>query len=182
MYRLTYASRLRAGTKGLNTIAVVAAATLILAGCGAPKSAGNGTTGGGNGNPPNQGPPQEVHLIWKQATNEWKVKLNNGGEENPKTAKITLPQGTGPTMVIVDIAGYPGATFKDSGALDVWENAKGSSPGINSTQILGPIVTKQGKLVFYDLNLGNAVTLYYSLNFNNGVPPADPIMDNGGSS
>lgn len=171
---LSCASKLGARRTGrLEKIATLCAATMILADCSHHVRAIN---------PPKPGPPQQVHLIWKQATNQWMVKLNNGGEENPKTAKITLPKGTGPTMFIVDIAGYPTASFKDPGGLDVWENSKGTSPGINSTQILGPIVTRDGKLVFYDLNQGNPVTLYYSFNFNNGVPSIDPIIDNGGSS
>ena len=157
----------------LKQIAAVCAASVLLASCGHGQVRGYG-------NPVKPGPAQLVHLIWKQATNQWMVKLNNGGEENPKTAKITLPKGTGPTMFVVDIVNYPTASFKDPGALDVWENSKGTNPGINSTQILGPIITKQGKLVFYDLNQGSHVTLYYTLNFNNGVPSVDPIMDNGG--
>jgi hypothetical protein len=112
------------------------------------------------------------------------VKLNGGGEENPNAATTHLGTGTGPTMFVVDIQGSSTATFKDPGGLSVWTGSK-STPqaGINSTQILGPIITKQGKLVFWDLNQGSSVTLNYSLHFNeNGVPSVDPIIDNGGGN
>jgi hypothetical protein len=178
MHGLTCATKLEAGrTRRLKTIAAIFAATLTVAGCSAPKVPGSG-------NPVQPGPPQNVHLVWKQATNEWKVKLNGGGEENPNAATTHLPKGTGPTMFVVDIQGSTPATFKDPGGLDVWEgvNAKAQpQTGINSTQILGPIVTKQGKLVFWDLNQGNPATLNYRLNFDSG-PSVDPIIDNGGGN
>jgi hypothetical protein len=158
----------------MKKFAVVSVVALMLAGCGGPKV---------QGNPSQQGQAQQVHLIWKQATNEWKVKLNSGPEVNPAAAKSTLALNTGPTMFVVDIAGHPTASFKDSGGLTVWTGSK-SAPqqGINSTQILGPLITKDGKLVFFDLNQGNPVTLNYALHFNNGVPSVDPIIDNGGNN
>jgi hypothetical protein len=88
-------------------------------------------------------------------------------------------------MFEVDIQGPGSSTisFDDTNGLSVWTGSK-STPqaGINSTQILGPIITKQGSLIFWDLNQGGPVTLNYSLHFKNGVPPVDPIVDNGGSS
>ena len=86
-------------------------------------------------------------------------------------------------MFTVDIPNNVNVKFKDTAALDVWEgdNAK-SQPqaGINSTQILGPIITNGGKqLIFFDLNQGPAVTLNYKLNFDQG-PSVDPIIGNGG--
>jgi hypothetical protein len=160
---------------GLTKIAVLCAATTLFANCGGPKIQVNG-------NPAKPGPTQKIHLVWK-GTN-WKVKLNNGGEEDPKAAKTALTYDTGPTMFEVDIQGPTTVSFKDSGALDVWEgDGKKSQPqsGVNSTQILGPIITKQGKLVFWDLNQGDPVTLNYQLNFDNG-PSVDPIIDNGGGN
>src|SRR5690242_2512777 len=125
---LSYATRLQARTtKRRKTIAAIFAATLILAGCSAPKSGGTGT-GGGNGNPAKPGPKQTVELVWKKATNEWKVKQNGGGEENPATAKIDLPRNTaGPTMFEVDIKGNGAPSFTTSGALSVWEKSKSAS-------------------------------------------------------
>lgn len=181
MHGLSFATKLEAGGTGrLKTIAVVAAGALLVAGCGAPKVRSNG-------NPKNPGPTQKIHLVWKQSTNSWKVKLKDGGaEEDPKTAKTLIPYDTGPTMFEVDIEGSAPATFKDSDALSVWTGSK-SSPqsGIKSTQILGPIVftdkNKKQKLIFWDLNQGDAVTLNYGIQFNeSGVPPVDPIIDNGG--
>ena len=88
-------------------------------------------------------------------------------------------------MFVVDIQGPPTVSFKDPGGLDVWEGEGKKmqpQPGINSTQILGPIVTKKGKqLIFFDLNQGGSVTPNYRLNFDSG-PSADPIVDNGGTS
>ena len=84
-------------------------------------------------------------------------------------------------MFDVDIQGKPSVSFKDPDGLSVWTGSK-SAPqsGINSTQILGPIVTKGGKqMIFWDLNQGDPVTLNYSLQFDSG-PPVDPIIDNGG--
>jgi hypothetical protein len=161
--------------RNVKTMTAVLAAALILTGCGVPK-------GQGSGNPGQPGPAQKIHLVWKQATNDWKVKLNGGGEENPKSAKTMLAQYTGPTMFEVDIQGSTTVSFKDPGGLDVWEgDGKKSQPqsGINSTQILGPIINKQGNLIFWDLNQGDPVTLNYRLNFNSG-PSVDPIIDNGG--
>jgi hypothetical protein len=155
--------------KGHLKIAMLCAATMLLAGCEKP-----GPRGGGN--PVGPGQPQEVHLIWNAGQNQWKVKLNNGAEQPPTNATIVLPEGTGPTMFTVDIAGKQ-AAFKEPGGLTVWENSKSGTPG--STQILGPIITKQGKMVFYDLNQGAAVKIYYSLNLDNGET-VDPIIDNRG--
>lgn len=160
-------------------IAVIAAAMLTLAGCKAPNVQGH--CGGNGGNPYKPGPDQKVELKWK--TTEWKVKLNGGPEENPKSAKTTLAQCTGPTMFEVDIQNSAPATFKASGALSVWHDSK--APGNEgSTQILGPVVSADGKkLVFFDLNQGEPVHLFYGFNFNEaGTPPADPIIDNGGGN
>lgn len=136
----------------------------------------------GSGNPAAPGQGQQVHLIWNQ--NAWKVKLNNGPEQDPATARTTLARNTaGPTMFTVDIQGNTTASFTDPGGLDVWEgdNAKMQpKTGINSTQVLGPIVTKNRKqLIFFDLNQGDPVTLNYRLNFDHG-PSVDPIIGNGG--
>ena len=187
MHGMTGATRPRAGRTGrVKTIAAVFAATLVVAGCGGGKAPGGGGGGGGKPNPVQAGPSQKVHLKWKQATNSWKVTFNgNTNEEDPKTAKTDLGQGVGPTMFEVDIQGPGSSTisFDDTNGLSVWTGSK-STPqaGINSTQILGPIITKQGNLIFWDLNQGGPVTLNYSLHFKNGVPPVDPIVDNGGSS
>ena len=145
----------------MKKFAVVSVVALMLAGCGGPKV---------QGNPSQQGQAPQV-------------KLNSGPEVNPAAAKSTLALNTGPTMFVVDIAGHPTASFKDSGGLTVWTGSK-SAPqqGINSTQILGPVITRDGKLVFFDLNQGNPVTLNYALHFNNGVPSVDPIIDNGGNN
>jgi hypothetical protein len=99
--------------KGRVKIAIVCAATMLLAGCVNPKPQGGG-------NPIKQGQAQDVHLIWNPGLNQWKVKLNNGPEQDPSKARTELPEGTGPTMFTVDIAGKP-AAFKDPGGLTVWE-------------------------------------------------------------
>lgn len=156
------------------------AATLILAGCN-QRAPGSG--GGGTGKPPKAGTTQMIHLVWKGS--DWKVKLNGGGEEDPKTAKTSLAAGDGPTKFVVDIQGPTTATFKDTGSLDAWEgvNAK-SSPqvGVNSTQILGPSFTRDGKqMIFWDLNEGAPVTVNYRINLTTG-PSVDPIIDNGGGN
>lgn len=150
-------------------LAALCAAGLLLTSCG-------GRHAQGNGNPVKQGQAQDVHLIWNPGQNKWKVKLNNGQEQDPSAATTFLAQGTGPTMFVVDIAGKP-AGFKDPGGLTVWEGSK-TQPG-GSTQILGPIITKQGKMVFYDLNQGGPVKIYYSINLDNGES-IDPIIDNRG--
>ena len=88
-------------------------------------------------------------------------------------------------MFVVDIDGST-ATLKASGRPYCREGLKSTpQPGINSTQILGPIVftDKHNKqtLVFWDLNQGGPVKLNYSLHFNEpGARPVDPIIDNGG--
>jgi hypothetical protein len=88
-------------------------------------------------------------------------------------------------MFVVDIQGSSPPTFKDPGALSVWTGSK-SAPqqGVNSTQILGPVIEKDGKsLVFYDLNYGDPVILYYGFSFKEpGIPPVDPIVNNGGGN
>lgn len=179
MHGVKFATKMEAGgARRLKTIAIITATALLVAGCGAPKVRNSG-------NPKQPGPPEKVLLTWSQSDNAWKVQLNGGPQKDPKTAKTTLAQGTGPTMFIVDINGSTNATFKDPGGLAVWTGSK-SAPqsGINSTQILGPVVTKQGKqLVFWDLNQGDPVTLNYGLYFNeSGIPPVDPIIDNGGGT
>ena len=155
----------------MRKITAIAAAALLLAGCEKAKV---------QGGPAYPGPSEEVRLNWNAGpSNNWKVQLNGGAEKNPKDAKTIIPQGAEPTMFVVEIAGP--ATFKNPGGLSVWEgqNAKASpQPGINSTQIIGPIVTEKGKkLVFFDLNT-TKVTLNYELHFNNGVPTVDPIIEN----
>jgi hypothetical protein len=156
----------------MKKIVAISAAAMLLAACGTQK----GQTGPNK--PPNKGNTQEVHLIWKSLENKWKLKFGNGQEQDPKTAKTTLAPTVGPTKFIVDIAGKS-VTFKDPDGLTVWENSKSGPPG--STQILGPEITKGGKLVFYDLNYGNSVTIYYSLNLSDGSS-VDPIIDNGGGT
>ena len=60
----------------------------------------------------------------------------------------------------MDITNYLTASFKDPNGLSVWEGANAKSTpqqGVKSTQILGPIVTENGrKLIFYDLNQGRS--------------------------
>jgi hypothetical protein len=158
-------------TKRVKTILAISAATLILEGCAR------------NPNPVAAGQTQKVHLVWHKTGQYWKVKLNDGGEEDPKTATTKLDKGVGATMFEVDIQGADSnsISFKSDGGLSVWEGDK-SAPksGINSTQILGPVIDKHGNLIFWDLNLGNPVILSYSIAFDNGVPTVDPIVDNGG--
>lgn len=156
-------------SRRLKIFAGLCAATILVTGC--KKQPNTMRT---------QDTAEKVHLIWKQATNEWKVKLNNGSEQNPASARTKLDKNSGPTMFVVDIQGRPGASFKNPGGLTVWQGSKSGPQG--SAQILGPIVTQDGKRLFFiDLNEGNAVTLYYGLNFNNGLQSVDPIIDNGGS-
>ena len=190
MHGMTEATRMRGGRIGITTIAVIAGATLIVTGCGAPRSGGGNGTGNGGGSaspcppaPAAPGPDQQVHLVWQ--SNDWMVALGTNPPVKPANAHSQVARCVGPTKFVLDIVGNTSASFMNQGALDVWEgdNAKSNrKQGINSTQILGPVITKDGKLVFYDLNQGNAVTLNYQLNFNNGVKPVDPIMDNGGSN
>jgi len=168
-------------TERLKRMGTIVAATLILAGCAAPKSGGTGT-GAGGGNPVNPGPPQKIHLVWQ--TNQWKVSLNGGPPVDPATAKTDLARNTvGPTKFVVDIQGSnPRPTFSND-PLWVWEGqGKKNSPqqGIKTTQILGPVMANDGTLVFWDLNQGDPVTLNYRFNFNGVIPPVDPIIDNGG--
>src|SRR6478672_12031883 len=148
-------------TRSMKKITVVLATTLLLSGCGAPKVR--------SGNPGKPGPPEKVELVWKQATNEWKVKLNGGSEQDPKSAHTNLAKNTGPTMFEVDIRGGGSSPppFKDGG-FSVWEGQGQKSvpqQGINTTQILGPVITKNGTLVFWDFNQGGPVTLNYQFNF-----------------
>ena len=171
------------GQRALKRFGTLCVVTLLLAGCGGRGSQGGGPgTQTGHGNPAKPGSGQEVQLHWVQ--NAWKVSMNHGPDEDPGKAHTKLDRDTvGPTMFTVDIPNNSPASFKQTGALDVWEgdNAK-SQPqsGINSTQILGPIVMKGGKqLIFFDLNQGDAVTLNYQLNFDQG-PAVDPIINNGG--
>ena len=171
MSDLLYMPRLQAGRERLKTIAVISAAALAVAGCGGQQVRG--------GNPAKPGPTQKVHLVWQ--TNQWKVALNNNAPVDPASAKTDLARNTGPTMFEVDIQGNTPASFKDPDGLSVWTGSKSvPQSGINSVQILGPVVNKNGKqLVFWDLNQGDAVTLNYSLQFDSG-PSVDPIILNGG--
>jgi hypothetical protein len=168
----------------LKTIVAIFGATLILAGCSPKATSGGGTTNP-NPNPVPPGQAQKIHLVWHKAGEYWKVKLNDGGEEDPQTAETKIDKGVGPTMFEVDIqgAGSNNINFESDGGLSVWEGDK-SAPksGINSTQILGPIIDKHGNLIFWDLNQGAPVKLSYSIQFENGVPSVDPIIDNGGGN
>jgi hypothetical protein len=188
MQGITDPTGLKGGRTGrMKTIAAIFGATLILAGCGGGTGqTGGGGGGGGNPNPVQPGTDQKIHLVWKKADNAWKVKLNGGPEEDPRTAKTELAKGVGPTKFEVDIQadGPSTISFKNPGGLSVWTGSK-STPqaGINSTQILGPTIDEHGHLIFWDLNQGDPVTLYYSLHFNEaGVPSVDPIVDNGGGN
>jgi len=166
-------------------IALICATALFVTGCKATKQEPpSGSGPGDHVNPKGQGEGQTVDLVWNNGNGTWKVKLNNGNEQDPDTAKTTLDPEVGPTMFTVKIGGN--ATFKDEGALDVWEGKNEKShhkDGINTTQILGPIISNNGKtLTFYDLNYGSAVRLNYQLNFKGTTPPVDPIIDNGGGT
>jgi hypothetical protein len=135
-------------------------------------------------NPPPPGPPQMVTLVptGTGPNVTWMVQQNGQPPENPGQAKIRLEPGVGPTKFTVNIAGNPaGIKFRETGALSVWVGDK-SAPqqGINSNQILGPVLAKDGTLVFYDLNQGDPVILNYALHFQGNTPSVDPIVDNGG--
>lgn len=169
----------------MKTIVGISAATLLLAACKAPQVQDNaGQPAQANGVQPAQADAalqigtQRVQLKWKQADSKWVVKLNGGAEKDPASAKTTLPKDSGPAMFIVDIDGKS-VTFKNPGGLTVWEGSKSNPQG--SAQILGPVIATNGKLVFWNLNQGNQVTLYYSLNLSDGTS-IDPIIDNGGGT
>jgi hypothetical protein len=174
---------------GFKRIAFICATTLILAGCG-KGGGGGGPQPAQKKEPPSQGAVQTVELDLKE-DNTWKVKLKGDpNEQDPKTAKTKLEPEVGPTMFEVTIKPGTAATFTATDPLSVWEGtgaggAKAAAPaqwGVNSTQIIGPFLKNGGKtLVFYDLNYGSAVTLNYAVRFKeNGIPPVDPIIENGG--
>lgn len=169
--------------KRMKTVLAVSAATLILTGCG---GGGGQTTpgGGGGGNPGtttpkkplNKGKDQTVRLHWTQG--KWWVNINGGKDENPSTATSEVGKDVGPSMFEVTILGKS-TTFANSGALQVWEGSKTSNPA-GSTQILGPLISPDGKkLTFFDLNQGPAMKIYYTITLANG-DKIDPIVDNGG--
>lgn len=172
------------GTLSRRGVVVLCAATLLLAACGkhdTPGTGGNGSgngSGSGNGNPLKSGPGQDVHVKWK--TDHWEISLNGKNDVLPKDA-LTELKDVGPTMFTVRVTGR-NVTFADN-PLTVWTGQKSDNkPGIEGTQILGPIVDKNNKLVFFDLNQGDAVKLNYAIHFKNGVPDVDPIIDNGGTN
>src|SRR5690348_13806520 len=123
------------GANRFRTMAVLGAATMMLASCGSGhQQMKNGP------NPAKPGETQKIQLIWKQASKTWMVIMpGNPNEQNPKTAETPLPYGVGPTEFEVSIKGGTTApTFKSSDALAVWPGDKSApQPGINSTQILG---------------------------------------------
>ena len=159
--------------KRAKKVAALCAATLVLASCSGERSLTNGK-------PPKQGQTEQVRLVLKGSV--WKVQLKGGGEEDPAKVHTKIGKDVGPTVFVVDISGNA-ATFNNTEPLSVWTGDKNvPQSGINSTQIVGPIVDKDGKrLMFVDLNYGDPVTLNYSLHFNEpGVPAVDPIIDNDG--
>lgn len=189
MYDLSLASKPGAGGRGRMTrIAAICAATLLLAGCEAQQAPSNAAEQVQNNAAEQAQFPlqiERVHLVWNPGQNKWMVKLNNGPEQDPAAAHTPLDPDSGAAMFIVDIAGNPPGdpTFKDPGGLTVWEGAKSNPQG--STQIVGPVVAtgpgNNKKMVFWDLNQGNAVKLYYSINLSDGTS-IDPIIDNGGGT
>lgn len=163
------------------TIAVILAATLVLAGCGS-KSGTGGNAGGNVGvttqfkKPMKKGDDQTVRLHWKDG--KWWVNINGGPDKDPSTATSDLKKDVGPSKFEVTIAGKS-TTFAAADPLQVWEDSKTSNPP-GTTQILGPDISRDGKkLTFYDLNQGPAMKLYYSITLANGEK-IDPIIDNGG--
>lgn len=153
-------------------IAAVCVVAILGAGCGQQQVRGH------NPHPP--GPPQKVHLIWKGTG--WKVKLNGGPEEDPKTATTKLKYNVGPTEFDVDIQGAGASTFADTNPLSAWAGSKSNlQSGIHTVQILTPVISPdRTQMTFWDLNQGDPVTLSYTFQFKSG-PPVDPIIDNGGS-
>ncbi len=123
---------------------------------------------------------ENVKLVWKQASNEWKVQLNGGPEISPGAARTKVDYASGPVIFIIDVAGKA-ARFKNPGGLSVWTGPKTvpAPAGVNSPEILGPIITSKNKMIFFDMNQGPAVTLNYALHFTD-KPSVDPIIDNGG--
>lgn len=185
MHELQSEQKSGAASRRLKTIAVLGGAAMLLVGCENGHKVAPGA--GGKGNPVQQNKDiEKVHLVWKGSS--WKVKLNNDpNEQDPKAAETKIGQGIGPTMFEVDIQGSnPTPTFSDSGALQAWVGGKSNThpAGISTTQILGPIVTDNGKtLYFFDLNQGDPVKISYSLSFKGtNIPVADPIIDNGGGT
>ena len=158
-------------------VAAICAIAVGLASCG----------GGDNGHQqqtsanPTKVSVERVQLKWIGGAKPWKVKLNGGGDMDPDKAETKIAAKAGPVMFIVDITGKPGTTFRNPGGLSVWTGPKlPTQSGISSPDIIGPIMAKNGKLIFIDLNQGPAVKLNYALHFDNGIPSVDPIIDNGG--
>lgn len=163
---------------GLKRLAVICAASVLLAGCVGGKS-----PQAQRKQPPKQGAVRKVLLIWQDP--EWKVQLPGKAPVKPDQAKSKLDPNVGPTKFEVTFqgAGTGLTVFKDPDGLSIWEGSKTSpQSGVKSTQIIGPFVSKDGKmLVFYDLNYGDPVNLSYELMFND-KPKVDPIIENGGGS
>ena len=184
----------------MTKMAAISAATLLLAGCKAQQAQNNAaeqlqpnaTEQVHKAGTPNPGPAQIVRLVptGSGASTTWQVLLPGDSQpKNPKDAKTEIGQGVGPTKFAVMIAPNPNdIKFRTQDPLSVWaagsdEELKGSPPkeGIDSKQIIGPLF-EQGKLVFWDLNYGDPVRLFYSIHFEGNVPPVDPIIENGGGS
>lgn len=165
------------GTGRATKFAAILAASLLLASCADRKAQAPGK-------PPKQGPPRTVTLVpsGSGSNTTWMVRLDGGAPQNPETATTKIGHKVGPTKFTVNIAGNPAdIQFKAQDPLTVWAGAKSApQPGID-TQILGPILTDQGQLVFWDLNMGAAVKLSYSIHFEGDIPSVDPIIDNGGN-
>lgn len=179
----------------MTKIATVSVAALLLAACGSKQPANNSTAQAAVDTnetaapkkPPAKGTDVKVHLIWKSDVSKWKVKFDNKQDEyDPDKAVTTLAMDQGPTKFIVDVSGK-NVNFQDPGGMTVWEgkpsDPKSSTPPSNpsSTQILGPEIDKNGKMVFYDLNYGDKVRIFYSIHLDNGET-LDPIIDNGGGT
>jgi hypothetical protein len=149
----------------MTKIALIATAALLVVGCKAQQAQNNAAEPVETNaeQPLLAGEPEEVHLFWDPASNDWMVSLNSGAKNDPKKVKTKLKNGSGPKMFIVDIVNAPaGTTFKSSGGMSAWEGefAKDTPQlGINSTQILGPAIS-DGKLVFVHLNEKRTTPLF----------------------
>jgi hypothetical protein len=91
---------------------------------------------------------------------------------------VPVPKGSSGDFEIT-IVNPNGITFSND---PIWIKSGTAKPAPHATDPQITNISGGGTTVlkFHDANIDPPVTLTYQLNFNSGVPPIDPIIENGG--
>ena len=121
----------------------------------------------------------EVRPIVHNGQPNWELEVVNGNKGGPGNYPAVNVQEKKSAEFEIKIVDGNGITFSGD---PIWIQAGTAKP---TQHVVDPQITdisgqNSTKLKFEDANSGDAMTLTYRLNFSDGAPSLDPIIQNGG--